>query len=418
MGWYTDENGNQQWYEDPVAASPAPVATAPAPLSPPAANTGMTPELSSTYGPAWNLMVITPAQYAQKIQQLIAYGMSPQQAQQSVDAIYTTSEAGRAAAISQYMTQNGQAVPDYVTRVAGGEAPVSGSNTFAGYLGAGTGIGADGKFDIIPAAINFPGTGAGLEKYFINNPASSSNTGPVGTTGFGGSGLSSGGATRSWTPDAQPTGTSTNNNFDLLMNGGPEMASLGTQNNLNLEDQYDQYTSYLNKLGIGTKDYWNPYQKWQEQQFQPLSNMYNVYQRLSQPTSPFAGRFSPFGSFADYASPSISDPSARYSQAAQMLNAIFGATPDQRAEANSTYEPFQTVDSLGLASGKMDDNNIGELQQLIALAARQKYGNVGARWMANNVGRDQQRWTSLNAAGQDNGTFLDYLRNRYNLQTF
>ena len=175
------------------------------------------------------------------------------------------------------------------------------------------------------------------------------------------------------------------------------------------EDIFDPFTSYLQKLGLGTQNYYNPAQQYQMQQFDPLNMMYGLRGRMASVIPPLA----PGGTFADYAFPFAGNMSGQgmQNQAKGLLGALMGWNPEQRAQAGAVYEPTY---SEGERTG---GGNIAELQQLIQQALRGQLGRPGANWLAGNLPAEQQRWAGGQAQGQT-GTFLDYIRQKYNLGSF
>jgi hypothetical protein len=286
---------------------------------------------AGTYGPAWNLQVIDPVTYAQKIQALVAQGMNPTDAAARVDTYYTTSESGRAAAIAQYMNGRGLPVPDYVTQAGVGKS----SPTFVGY-GQGN-----------------PGPGN------TGNPIPGSNTlNPV-----------------------------------AVFNGGSLMA------NNNTEETYSPFTAYLQALGLSNKNFYNPAQNYQISQYDPLSNIYNINRRMSLVNPSFDP--------GNYVSPWTSGNVGNATKLArETLSNLFGMNQENQGMAGVDYSPlFSGTDSV-------DSNGLNELQALIKTGLR---GNLGS-YISNKLPWEQQNWGSSQAAG-GGGTFLDYLKNKYNLNS-
>jgi hypothetical protein len=176
------------------------------------------------------------------------------------------------------------------------------------------------------------------------------------------------------------------------------LASGGTP--LSTEDTFDPKTAYLEKLGLGNKNYWNPGEQWQSNQFDPLSAAYQLQSRLALTQNP------------EYAAPSFADYATSggnvFSKGWDMLKNLFGMGNESRAGAEATYEPTYE------GGQKTNSGNIGELQQLMASGLRNKFGNYGSRWLAGNLPQEQQKWANYSAGGGGN-SFLDYLKGKYNL---
>jgi len=182
------------------------------------------------------------------------------------------------------------------------------------------------------------------------------------------------------------------------------------------EDIYDPFTAYLQRLGLGTQNYFNPAQQYQIGQFDPLQNMYNIRGRMA--TLPGNQGMAP-GYFSDWMNQFTPNPNqgggmnsyygTMYPQAQNLMRQIFNTGQEGRAQAGTVYEPTY---SGGERTGS---GNIAELQQLIQTALRGQLGRPGANWLAGNLPAEQQRWAGQQVAQGPQGTFLDYIRSKYNL---
>jgi len=167
------------------------------------------------------------------------------------------------------------------------------------------------------------------------------------------------------------------------------------------EGIFDPFTAYLQKMGLGTQNYYNPAQQYQIGQYDPLYNLYGLQGRMATVNPAWA----PQANFADYTQQMGAGPGIR---SYNLLRQLLGWNPEQRAQVGATYEPTW---SEGERTGS---GNIAELQQLLKTALQPYLGRPGANWMAGNLPAEQQRWAGGQAAG-GTGTFLDYIRQKYNL---
>lgn len=171
------------------------------------------------------------------------------------------------------------------------------------------------------------------------------------------------------------------------------------------EDIFDPFTAYLQRLGLGQRNYLNPAEQYQVGQYNPLSTMYGVQGRM-------ATQFPELlpGYFTDYA---LGNPNRTggniYGYANSLMSKILGATPEARGTMGTVWEPTWSEGE------RTSGGNIAELQQLLQTALRQNLGRPGANWLAGNLPAEQQRWAGGLAQG-GTGTFLDYIRQKYNLQ--
>uniref|UniRef100_A0A6H2A0P8 Uncharacterized protein n=1 Tax=viral metagenome TaxID=1070528 RepID=A0A6H2A0P8_9ZZZZ len=186
------------------------------------------------------------------------------------------------------------------------------------------------------------------------------------------------------------------------------------------EKVYDPYTAYLQQIGIGGRQYLNPAEQYQRGLYDPLQTMYGLQQRYQ--LLPGAGVPAPGGSFVDYASQFGGDRAAVGQRARQLLNALYSTNPTARGEEGFAYEPRfgetgagQGVIAAGGVEG-VEGGDINELMELLQLGMRAKMGARGAGYISGRLPREQQIWTSQQAgATPSNQSFLDYLRQKYNL---
>ena len=171
------------------------------------------------------------------------------------------------------------------------------------------------------------------------------------------------------------------------------------------EDIFDPFTAYLQKMGLGTQNYYNPAQQYTMQQFDPLNMLYGLQGRMGTVDPGWAPR----STGADYAYDFTGRGSTPIQgRARSLMQQIMGWSPEQRAQAGTTYEPTWSEGE------RTSSGNIGELQQLIQQALRKQLGRPGANWLAGNLPAEQQRWAGTQAQGGTD-TFLDYIRQKYNL---
>lgn len=176
-----------------------------------------------------------------------------------------------------------------------------------------------------------------------------------------------------------------------------------------VEDTFDEYTSYLNRLGLGTRNYWNPSEQYVASQYDPLQTMYGIQGRIAGATQ-IGGGTSPYaapGRFTDWA-PSYQNQDI-YGGARGLLKTILAASPEQRSAWGSTYDPIYSGGELS------SRNNLSELQQLIQTALRPSLGRQGSQFISSRLPQEQQMWANNQATGQQTGSFLDYLMSKYNL---
>ena len=208
-------------------------------------------------------------------------------------------------------------------------------------------------------------------------------------------------ATNAWeqttAPPATPTPTTT-------PTGQTGQTALGGAGLAQTEDVYDPFTAFLQMLGLGGRNYYSPQERYNVGQYDPLSNLFGIQGRMGTVDPSYAPSS---GYFADYAG-GVGDV---YQKARELLSGIFGMGTEQRGQAETVYEPTY---SEGERTGS---GNVAELQALIQAALRQQLGRPGANWMASRLPGEQQLWANTQA-GDGGDTFLDYLKQKYNLGSF
>jgi hypothetical protein len=182
---------------------------------------------------------------------------------------------------------------------------------------------------------------------------------------------------------------------DVLLGGSSGQG--GGQANPQTEEAYSPFTAYLQSLGLGSKNYYNPAEKYQMNQYDPLSNIYDVRRQMSivDPTVDPGNYVSPWAS---------QNVGGATKLARNTLSQLFGMGQENQGLAGIDYSPiFNGTDSV-------DTNNIGQLQSLLKTGVR---GNLGS-YLASKLPWEQQQWGNNQAAG-GGSSFLDYLKQKYNL---
>ncbi len=194
-----------------------------------------------------------------------------------------------------------------------------------------------------------------------------------------------------------------------------------------LEGQTDPLTAYLSRLGIGSKQNYNPGEAYQASLFDPYKSQYDIQNRTAGLLNPSKDTANGPGSFSDFLDRLGGGGMQGLISGAQgQLKNIFGATSDQKTSTyNPTvgkfglgYEPGQgAVDKSGFAPSMMDAGQIGELQDLLKYGLRGQTNQDAAAWAAKRLPGAQQAYYGQKAAGQLGDTnFVDWLKQNWGLQ--
>lgn len=180
----------------------------------------------------------------------------------------------------------------------------------------------------------------------------------------------------------------------------------------------DPYTAYLERLGIGGKQFYNPAEQYQEALFDPFYSLYGTEARLQGPGGVMQDPTKQSATFTDFLT-RIGGGLAGLTQGALgQMKSIFGATPEQKLTMG--YEPGQyEAGSSGEARGGMDPGQLAELQGLMRYGLRPSAGILGSGYAAGRLPQAQQAYYSQKAAMQPsalNTSFLDWLRKNWGLQ--
>ncbi len=155
----------------------------------------------------------------------------------------------------------------------------------------------------------------------------------------------------------------------------------------------DPEQAYYNQLGIGAYGL-TPYEKWQKAQFAPTYATYLVNSRLNSPEGGTAGGIT----FGDYLAG----------------NGIMGA---RRASTNL----FNQLGNLDLASQRQlfdttENGGLGAaMNRFMETVLGQRYGVPVGGIMANTFSPLKQYFEGGPGYSNENASFLDYLRSKYNL---
>jgi len=183
------------------------------------------------------------------------------------------------------------------------------------------------------------------------------------------------------------------------------------------EAAYDPFTAFLQMLGLGGKSYYTPQEQYEIGQYRPLENLYNLQGRMAGVEPAYAPGTTPGSEnpFVDFLTKLSGQGQTASTQAVKVLTSILGWNPEQREQAEVTYNPSQGVTEEGNIG--MATNNLDELQALIREALRGTLGRPGANWLASQLGGQQKQFWQQQALG-GGSSFLDYLKQKYNLGSF
>lgn len=159
----------------------------------------------------------------------------------------------------------------------------------------------------------------------------------------------------------------------------------------------DPYMAYKSMMGFRGRDYLAPNERYQLEQYNPLKMLFDVGQTMSF-SHPQTGMMNqPY--FHEWAPSYAQNPFAMYGLAKNMMGDVFSMTPEKRG-------------SYGLGEG---EGNIG---QLLQMGLRRSMGGAASSWLGGRVPLERQLWGEKYpewAPGGEQPSFLDYLKNKYNL---
>ncbi len=149
----------------------------------------------------------------------------------------------------------------------------------------------------------------------------------------------------------------------------------------------------------GLEDAWlSPFQRWQAGYANPLHDVFQLQQLMG-----LAGG-QPEAVWEDYLQPFQGGTAPAYGQAGGVLGGLAAMTPEARAQA-------------GIGWGGQEP--LGNLASLLQLALRPHLGLHGAGFFTpGRLGTMRARMHAGQAGGAAPGSFLDYLRQKFNLQRF
>ncbi len=188
--------------------------------------------------------------------------------------------------------------------------------------------------------------------------------------------------------------------------------------NAGLEGQTDPLTAYLARLGIGSKQNYNPAESYQANLFDPYLNLYQTGQRLGSPGGPLQNSTGQAATFSDFLNKAGTGMGGLVQGAQNQLRSIFNTTGAQKQVLG--YEPGQALQgSSGELSGQLDPGYLTELQDLLKYGLRSTAGTLGSRYAAQRLPQAQQTYYGQKATGAP-GTenFIDWLRNNWGLNAF
>lgn len=161
------------------------------------------------------------------------------------------------------------------------------------------------------------------------------------------------------------------------------------------EEIWGPLAIYMKKYGI-EEGWQSPFQRAQMTYAKRLHDIF----RLQQLMGLHAGHAEAV--WEDYLQPFDPRRPPAYGQAAGVLRGLLGMTPEARADAG-----------IDFGTGEL-----GQLSSLLYLALRPHLGIHGAQGLVGRLGDERARMFRLEAEGAAPMTFLDYLRQRFNLQRF
>lgn len=189
-------------------------------------------------------------------------------------------------------------------------------------------------------------------------------------------------------------------NYLLNQTGGDMTTEGGVGSPTWMEEAYGRWPGYGTALGLYGRQYMSPYEQYQAGLGDPLSRLYDISGRMG--TAGGFPQYAPGGMFSQWAPQYAQNPFAMYTLARSMMGDVMGMTPEQRGGA-------------GMAYGG------GDLGPLLEMALRQQVGKQTAGWISGQLPIAQEQWQQQYpgwVAGAGQPSFLDYVRQKYNLGQF
>ncbi len=169
------------------------------------------------------------------------------------------------------------------------------------------------------------------------------------------------------------------------------------------------YAEYLKARGLGGMAYLNPAQQYQAGLYNPLRSLFETqYSMYGIPGYGGGAQTPDWASFVGQQGGA--GRQGIYGGFANALQQLLGATPENRAIGGLTFEPTAYNETTG--NPEYEGQGIDWLQNLLAGGLRNRMTSGGASYLASRVPFLQNLWQTQGAPG---GTFLDYLRAKYNL---
>jgi hypothetical protein len=197
----------------------------------------------------------------------------------------------------------------------------------------------------------------------------------------------------------------------------PPLTSVGVSPATNqIENDYGPVASFLEYLGLGgrTASSRNPAESFKANMYAPFKELYGLQQRFAEPGAPTSSQFTPYSTLVDYLQ-GIGGVNRQnqFNQGQNFLQTLLDTSPANRNLLGMDYTPTQNIGTSG--DVQMGTANIGELQNLMELGLRNKYGIQGAKYTAARLPEEQEAFYGQQATGaQPTGAnFLDYLRNKW-----
>jgi len=173
-----------------------------------------------------------------------------------------------------------------------------------------------------------------------------------------------------------------------------------------VSEVYSPFTAYMNRMGLGGRNYLNPAEQYRASFAQPTENLWRI-QDLMAGAGTAMGVY-PTEGFEAYLN-TVLQPTALRSRAAQLLGTLFQATPEQRAanpEFNFSFEPPP-------GRPQSSERDIGYLQELVRTALGGRMAPIAIGYLQEGIPKLQNIWQQQVAAGQTSSPFLDWFRSRY-----
>ena len=187
------------------------------------------------------------------------------------------------------------------------------------------------------------------------------------------------------------------------INGGNNMA------NTDIAGAYGPQTQYLRALGLG-QGYQNPAQKYLANMYDQFRSIWGIQQPINTATG---GTSQDWGQYIGNLGGGMQNV---YSQAAATLAKLLGMSSADRSLAGFNFEPqYDPVTGETLTSSQTGELSTANLQNLLGQGTAQRFGPIGSHWLAGRIPQLQQQWQLGQAGGGAGQTFLDYLRQKYNL---